>query len=287
MATSIRGQRRGLSPGSLRSSGSVSGVPIVKDWNGNDVAVRRSRGGVLTFERWEDNVLRGDLNPWPPEQLLKQVRGYVGHRDHFDAEDADALAADLGRISKIQSINSEDAVTFSWFGTLAGAAADKRRAAVQWLYDRIGIDATAKDPVIDQWSRVFHPHAPGSANGPELDARIDDPDAALIYVEAKWRAAIGTGKGKAAGIRDDQIVLRRNSMRADPALEVDQRLFVVLGVSEHKPDLAAWVEPEGPARPVRVAWLTWNDLSACAAHPLAEEFSRFIAWKREAAANGR
>lgn len=252
------------------------------NWNGKRIAVRRSRGGILTFERWEDNVLGSP--PWP-NALLGQVRGYVARRDHFADDDAEALAAHLGgRISKFQSVNSEDAVTYSWFGTLAAASPAIRRTTVQWLYDRAGITATANDPAIDQWARVFHPNAPGSPRGPELDARIDDPSAALVYVEAKWNAMVGTGKGKAADVPDDQIVLRRDSLRSDPGLKSDQRAFVVLGVSEHKPDLAKWHERDGDRRQVTVAWLTWEELAECPEHPLTDEFGRYIAWKRMHAA---
>ena len=96
-------------------------MALINDWNGKPVAVRRSRGGVLTFECWEDNVLGSP--PWP-EALLGQVRGYVARRSHFADDDAIALAKHLGgRISKFQSVNCEDAVTYSWFGTLAIASA--------------------------------------------------------------------------------------------------------------------------------------------------------------------
>lgn len=87
-------------------------MALTQNWNGEPVAVRRSRGGVLTFERWEDNVL--GTPPWPTA-LVAQVRGYVAPRSHFADADAEALAAHLdGRISKFQSVNSEDAVTYSW-----------------------------------------------------------------------------------------------------------------------------------------------------------------------------
>ena len=253
-------------------------MAVIENWNGQPVAVRRSRGGVLTFERWEDNVLGSP--PWP-EALLGQVRGYAARRSHSAADDAQALAAHLdGRISKFQSFNSEDAVTYSWFGTLASASADTRRAAVQWLYEQAGIPADAHAPVIDQWARVFHPNAPESPRGPELDARVDDPGIALIYIEAKWNAMVGTGKGKVADVPDDQIVLRRDSLRNDPALKNDKRALAILGVSEHKPDLASWHEPHGHARPVTIAWLTWDELAKCPAHPLADQFGRYLAWKR-------
>jgi hypothetical protein len=99
-------------------------------------------------------------------------------------------------------------------------------------------------------------------------------------VEAKWNATIGTGKGKAADVPDDQIVLRRDSLRSDPALVNDTRTLAVLGVSEHKPDLGKWREDEAKATSVTVAWLTWDELAECPNHPFADEFGRYIAWKR-------
>lgn len=264
-------------------------MPLTKNWKGVSVAYRRSHGAgqVLTFERWQDNVLGGIADAWPPEALQKQARGYVANKNHFDPQDADALAADLGgRISKMQSINSEDAVTYSWFGTLGEAPAEARRASVQWLYDRIGLQATATDPAVDQWARIHHPYAPGSPRGPELDARIDDAaTGALVYVEAKWQAALGTGKGKTVGIPADQIELRRDSLRSDPALKHDLRPFAVLGVSEDKPDLTAWKETHEHLPPVHVAWLTWDELAHCPHHPRAAEFKRYITWKRDLAAD--
>jgi hypothetical protein len=31
---------------------------------------------------------------------------------------------------------------------------------------------------------------------------------------------------------------------------------------------------------VSIAWLTWDELAKCAEHPLADEFGRYLAWKR-------
>lgn len=122
-----------------------------------------------------------------------------------------------------------------------------------------------------------HSHEPP---WPELDARSDDPSAALVYVEAKWNAAVGTGKGKATEVPDDQIVLRRDSLRTDPALKSDERVFAVLGISEHKLDVVRWQEHATGLRPVTVAWLAWDELTECSEHPRADEFGRYSAWKR-------
>jgi hypothetical protein len=244
-------------------------------------------GRVLYVERWEDNVLAPPTGHQWPAALLKQIRSYVAFPTWFTEVDANALATHLGRISKFQSINSEDALTWSWFGTLGCAEPAQRRLAVQWLYDRIGLDlAASPQPTIDQWMRVVHPNTPQGTNGPELDARIDDPGVALVYVEAKWDAALGTGKGATNDRRDDQIILRRDALRAERALANDHRKFVVLGISNETPDLTHYAELQfdEPQRPVTIAWLTWQDLATCELHPMASEFRRYLQWKSNHAA---
>jgi hypothetical protein len=258
-------------------------VQKITGWDGRTVEVCRSRGsGVCYLVDWENNLLPlADGLAWPAS-LRRQVRAYVARRSWFAAADGDVLAAKLGRISKFQSVNAEDPVTWSWFGTLALTEPQTRRHALRWLYDTLSLDLEASSDVrIDQWPRVVHPNAPASPNGPEIDARIDDAGGALIYVEAKWDAGLGTGKGADEGIRDDQIVLRRASFRADPALADDGRLFVVLGVSNETLDLTVYDEPStGSERPVQISWISWDDLAGCDVHPLATDFRRYIAWKR-------
>ena len=191
------------------------------DWNRVPLAVRFSRGEsrVPYVEDWRRNVIGLAADTPVPPWLIRQVRSYVARRDWFEEEDAAALATVLGRISKFQSLQSEDALTWSWFGTLAIATPSERTAAIQWLYDRLGLPVTASGEAgIRQWDRVLHPNAVASPHGPEVDAIVDDPAGALIYVEAKWGAELGTGKGASAKKPEDQIVLRRDSLRKDPAL---------------------------------------------------------------------
>lgn len=253
-------------------------MATLKNWNGEDIAVRRSRRGVLTLERWQDNVLRMPDAEWPSE-LLEQVRAYRAQPEHFHSDDAEVLQADLGLISRFQSINSEDAVTWSWFGTLGTAPATARQESIGWLYDRIGLGVEAVEPQIDQWMRIYHPNAPGSSRGPELDARIVDTTA-VVYVEAKWHATLGTGRGADAGIPADQIELRRDSLLNDPGLANDGRAHAVLLITETGRNDTEPSAATGPEK-VPIASLTWAELAECPTHPLADEFKRYLAWKRE------
>jgi hypothetical protein len=122
-----------------------------------------------------------------------------------------------------------------------------------------------------------------TAHGRELDARIDDPSIALVYVETKWSAKVGTGKGKAADVPTTRSSCAASPFGTTPRTRAT-RVMAVLGISERKPDLAKWHETDGNLRPVSIAWLTWDELSECPEHPLADEFGRYLAWKRTHAA---
>src|SRR4051794_7606604 len=102
------------------------------DWRGAEILLRRSRGisGVPYVEDWRRNVI-GNTRDAPPF-LMRQVRAYVAHSRWFTDEDAAALSADLGRISMVQSLRSGDAITWSWFGTLAAADLRRRASALRW-----------------------------------------------------------------------------------------------------------------------------------------------------------
>ena len=167
------------------------------DWNGQEVDVRFSRGRsrVPYVEDWTRNVIGVSDAGVAPSFLVRQVNTYVANNKWFGDDDAAALARRLNRVSKFQSLRSEDALTWSWFGTLSMSSQESRRAALQWVFDRAELEAQAtRDVLIRQWIRVAHPHFPGRT-GPEVDAVLDDPGGALIYVEAKWEARLGTGKG--------------------------------------------------------------------------------------------
>lgn len=255
----------------------------LRDWNGDRIEVRYSRGAssVPYVLDWRRNVLGLGAGQAPPSFLERHVRRYVARRSWFTEPDADALAAGLGRISRFQSLRSEDALTWSWFGSLTLAPEQDRQAVIQWLYDRLSLSVQASSGVeVTQWSRMRHPNT-GGANGPELDAVIDDASGALIHVEAKWLADLGRGQGATPDRRDDQIVLRRDAMRTYPTSVSDSRPWVVLGISPTAPDLRVYDEPDSHRRRVLIAWMTWDDLGGCSVHPHADEFRRHLGWKRD------
>lgn len=53
-------------------------ISMLKDWNGREIAVARTRRGVLVTADPSDNLLRGGVAPWPPPEVVQ--KGYQRRR---------------------------------------------------------------------------------------------------------------------------------------------------------------------------------------------------------------
>ena len=251
----------------------------VRDWNDENIECYASRGGVINVADWKRNLVHGDVRPWPPPQLARKLTN-PGRAEAFAAEDLARLTAKLGYLSRFQSLNSEDSLAWSWFGTLAHAPSSVRRDVTDWLLSQIGVSAAVTAADIDLWERVPNP-CHESRPGPELDARIRT-DSALLYVECKWNAPLAFGKTAGEGEKMDQVQLRRCALRKDEQAEESELSLVVLGVTRDPFDPGdRYTATDQPgARPVEIKWLTWNDLAGCERHPHAEEFRRYLDWRQ-------
>jgi hypothetical protein len=45
----------------------------MKDWNGRDLNVAYSKGGVLLLADFSDNLLRDPSVPWPPPAIVQKL----------------------------------------------------------------------------------------------------------------------------------------------------------------------------------------------------------------------
>lgn len=90
----------------------------MKDWNEQEIATAHSRGGVTVTTHPFDNLVRSGCSPWPPSEVVqklyqsRQIRAFTG-------VDAKSCTSGLGFYCDLQSIHSEDAITWSVFGTVA------------------------------------------------------------------------------------------------------------------------------------------------------------------------
>ena len=245
----------------------------MKNWDNREIEVAHSEGGVIAVLNPFDNLISTGITPWPPAEVLQKL--YLSHHvKAFAGADLEKATRSLGYYCDLQSIHSEDAITWSVFGTVARSEHAIRNKWVSDFFSAVGLVQKAiKTSEIFLWRRTPHPDTlvPG---GPEVDFGILTNDA-VVLGEAKWQSAIGTRQGKGKG--KDQIELRSEFLHKLGKLvfpTVDH--FAVLGISL-SPDMphAAVSFPD-----VQVLTATWDCVCSIASHPLVQEVQRYLAWKK-------
>jgi hypothetical protein len=248
----------------------------IENWRGELIPVARSRGGVVACADPLANVLRGDVSPWPPPELVqklyqsRQVRAFAG-------EHLVACKSVLEYYCDLQSLNSEDALTWSCFGPLVYAEARQRLAFTSALLGALGIEhPETREAALWLWRRIPHPDSlvPG---GPEIDVGVQTPTA-LVLGEAKWRSSVGKGQGTAGD--KDQIQLRVEfCTKYGARLYPECRDFVVLsiGVADEPPRYSPSRLANGSV--VSHRCISWTALAKVPGHPRPSELSDYIDWK--------
>lgn len=220
------------------------------------------------------NVISTDIRPWPAAELIQKI--YQSRQVRaFSGDELRLATLALGFYSDLQSIHSEDAITWSVFGPVIYADARVREAFVGDLLKAINIPASATSAHIWLWRRLPHPDTlvPG---GPEIDFGIQTDDAFLLG-EAKWRSSVGAAQG--VNRDKDQVTLRREFCeKYGRRLLPRVKHFVVLGVSwKGAITVAAETVSDGVSLYVRDA--TWDAISTLPSHPCQDELRRYLEWK--------
>lgn len=234
----------------------------IKNWNNADIEIVESKGGVKATINPYDNLIKTNISPWPPPEILSKL--YLSnHQNSFD----NSIVWGLGYYSDIQSLNSEDAITWSYFGTLAYADTNVKSKFLQNLCNLLefNYNGTNEQVGISLWRRIPHPDTLVSG-GPELDFTIQS-EKVLLFGEAKWLSGISINQGKKKD--KDQIELRdeflkKYSRRIFPDLITANVLCLSFNTSNHQSALN----------------LTWQDLIYAKIHPLNDELIRYYEWKK-------
>lgn len=245
----------------------------MKDWNQTEIACAHSKGGVIVTAHPFDNLIRSGCSPWPPPEIVqklyksRQIRAFTG-------EDERTCTSGVGFYCDLQSIHSEDAITWSVFGTAARASKSGLKMWLADLFKLLELPAVqTDDPEVFLWRRVPHPDTlvPGS---PEIDVGISTTNA-LILCEAKWQSGVGTAQGK---MKDkDQIQLRGEFLKKYGSRLFPNHIeFIVLGISLFANGFQD-TTPEG----ITFRSTTWERICSMASHPHAEELGRYFEWKKE------
>ncbi|MCJ7790327.1 MAG: hypothetical protein MUP69_09140 [Candidatus Atribacteria bacterium] len=243
----------------------------MENWNGKKINFAKSKGGVIVVTHPSDNLISANCIPWPPPEIIqklyqsRQVRAFEGVQFSI-------CTSGLGYYCDLQSLHSEDAITWSVFGTVAYSSLSIRENWVSQFFKLLDIpNAVSTNAVIFLWRRIPHPDTLVSG-GPELDFGIIT-DNTLILGEAKWQSGVGSTQGKKKN--KDQIQLRGEFLKKYgrllfPSLKVQ----IVVGVGLFKNTFNNMV-------PTGVSFLstTWEDICSIQAHPHFNEIQRYYKWK--------
>jgi hypothetical protein len=258
-------------------------TPVHLDhWTGRKVDAWRSRGsGVLYLADVRDNLV---LTPaqraaWPlPRTILKKLTD-AARISWFDSVAWDALRGDAPSVSRLQSINSEDAVTWSSFGTLLDADRETRARFLNDLLRLAGVPSAEpnRDCVIEMWKRYPHPDTGRTASGPEADAMLIG-DRTVVCIESKWRAGVGTAQGQQKD--KTQLEMRAHTVR-EVATAGGQQSALVLGiVPGGHPVLSSISLWNGQSQGAEVRAVSWEDVVQLA-HPQRTVFEAQLVWRRQ------
>ena len=140
----------------------------IEDWLGSPIQLAESKGGVLAFVDPFGGLLRGQVSPWPPPSVVQKL--YQSRQESaFSGPDGAAVTSSLGFYSDLQSVHSEDAITWSVFGPVAHASPEVRsRFVAEFFDDARGCLAAAGGgrTLVPEGARcvpAFHPFRVGDA----------------------------------------------------------------------------------------------------------------------------
>ncbi len=256
-------------------AGSKESMETIRHWKPErNLTVAHSRSGIRVTASPLDNLVRGAHPLWPTPELLQKFYGNDRFKGRTPEDDAHARSG-LGHYCDLQSLNSEDAVTFSFFGTLQSLGVEDRRETIGRLFERLGLPPLSPPVTTWLWRRLPHPEKVASTGGPEIDFGLLSTDT-LVLGESKWNSPLGD----AQGVNKDRTQL---DLRLAYCAELGPKAlcsvcqWVVLGIAR-RPDLLA-ATTSGPG--TKVVSLCWQDLPALFPPSIRAELEDYLAWKDE------
>lgn len=250
------------------------------DWNGYEMEVVQSRKGVLAACLHHRNLIqRASAVGESADLIQKLVRSK--HLADFDPADRRKLREILGFYCDLQSLHSEDAITWSVAGTVAHSEKAARVAWTRELFDLIGLRCgEVEHSEIALWRRVAHPQCLHE-HGPEIDFSVIT-ESTVLLVECKWTGKV---EGRQGRYKDkDQIEMRVEFLKRygrtisclerGSCLPAFKYLAVLLLAPRKMP-----VEKKWMARGIDIRTATWQEVCAMKSHPWAEEVARYYQWK--------
>lgn len=239
---------------------------------GKRIALVESRGGVLATVNALDGLVRRNTEPWPSPEVMQKLYASGKFRGKTTDDDVHARRV-LGHYSDLQSLSSEDAITWSFFGPLVYSQESVKLEFAGKLFTRLGL-LQPRSIAIWLWRRIPHPEKLESQGGPEIDFGLLS-DSTLVLGEAKWNSALGKGQG-VNGDRTQQDLRRAYCDQLGGYVLPNVRQFCVLGVGRKADVLDCTMVGK-----TEFHNLTWRDILSFLPAPSVTELAGYLAWKEK------
>ena len=236
----------------------------MKDWNGKEIEIAKSKCGKICVCNYEDNLIIPNNSIWPHPDIVKKLYK-SGHSKDFDEQARSELSKKLGFYCDLQSLSSEDAITWSVFGTLQYFPKSAQIQFINSLLEKINAELQVNDCLIQLWTRIAHPDTLVSG-GPEIDFLIVC-DKLVLFGESKWTSKVARNQGKKKD--KDQIQLRTEFLQ-----KYGKKIFPKADRS-----LVLTVSLDSERQNDHCSYVTWETVCKEIQHPLGNEIKEYYLWK--------
>jgi hypothetical protein len=253
---------------------------IIKGWDGRDIHGECSKGGqIFSALDWRELVLAVG-GPYR-EAIERKARQPSRHGSAYAPAALNRLKERDGHYCSLQSINSEDTVTWSVFGA---------HNMAPWVEDLFSLAFGSGTPPAPWkphfWKRFPHPEKE-SADGPEPDMYFESCNGWSCAVEAKWlNTDLDKGQGYSgnktqlemrASFVKNQLIIAPSPSRYPPATNNSStfhRYFRVLG-DRYEPTY-------GASELGNIQAATWEQIEALLrqrTEPAAAVVASYLRWR--------
>ena len=229
--------------------------------NFNEIEIIPSKGSSGAVVSIRDNLLLPESVEWPPIEVVGKFYESK-HLKHFDTKFHKKLTKELGFYCDLQSIKSEDVITWSLFGYISKMDIIIQDKFYNELLKNINF-GNDKLLSIELWKTLPHPEKLNS-KGPEIDVLINGKKY-IIMIECKWTSGIGRNQGINKDL--DQMQIRKMFKKKIGKYIFPKKEYIIILVGNENigNDL----------------FISWESISGYNSLPHKEMFQNYLQWKRK------
>jgi len=251
----------------------------IPNWKGRNIRVARSGrqfNGRMAVVDFKNNLITGAIPGFIPPPLLQKLVRSVHERAYFGAA-RDAVTELLNFYTDLQSLASEDALTFSYLGLIWLLGQSEVARFTDWLMRELDLPVAKGTAIMDFWRRIPHAQT-GGRNGSEFDWAVARQDL-LLLAENEFSGPQGSNLGVNCDLTQVEM-LREYAMKRGCAVHPSVTSFVVLGVTScGRPEIAPQEDIDLGGAWLHVRNVTWQHLASYRGHPSGTEFADYYEWR--------